>query len=549
MRSFFCTIIFSLFTLQSTNAQTPSFLWANNFGGDQDQYVQQLESDSEGNVFVAGRFSGQFITIGTEILYNSGYSDVDYIDDIFIAKYDQNGNVVWAKAFGGDDNDEIKKMVVDSSGNVLLLGYFYSTSVSFDNITLTNAENPYFMAKYDPNGNEIFVKNVGGISHPSCYDISIDEDSHFFITGISSETSISLGDTIIEGNGTFIANFFPNGDLIWAKKLPINDIILDPIGNSIYKAGYFYTPSISFEAVTLYNTVSNESTSDLYLAKFDFDGNLLWAKSSGGTGSDNFTKLTRDENGNLLIIASFKSPVITFGSSIVTNSNSNYDDAILLKYDTNGNELWAKSVSGSINDHMNDIATDSDGNIFIVGSFESDTLHLDTKIVTNVEMAVYNYKDIFIVKYNAAGSVLWAKNAGGMNSDFGSFITTNDYIYVSGNYNSDELQIGNFHLTNNSDFYNNIYLTQLDNSLGLVKPLSEVDQIFRIYPNPSTGTITIVTPSEVKEIMITDTFGKIIHQIKVSKSEYSFDLEKSGIYYITLVEEAVTSTRKIAVTK
>lgn len=150
-------------------------------------------------------------------------------------------------------------------------------------------------------------------------------------------------------------------------------------------------------------------------------GDYLWAKSFGGNGNDQVTDVSTDVNGNIYITGYFYSPVITFGSINLTNSQVITDpktpptsDVYIVKYDAAGNVLWAKSGGMGDIDYAYSTALDSYGNAYVTGKFSNSITFGSTQLVSKGSF------DIFIVKYDPAGNVLWAKSAAGTAGDHGN---------------------------------------------------------------------------------------------------------------------------------
>ncbi|MFH1005081.1 MAG: hypothetical protein V1781_06265, partial [Bacteroidota bacterium] len=179
---------------------------------------------------------------------------------------------------------------------------------------------------------------------------------------------------------TFLCSLLPflssAQSYLWAKSAggSSDDIALsvstDANGN-ILVAGYFDSPTIIFGSTTL----TNAGDYDMFLAKYDASGNVLWAKSAGGSDWDRASSVSTDANGNILVAGSFQSPTIIFGSTTLTKAGSdNYADMFLAKYDASGNVLWAKSAGGSSDDIALSVSTDANGNILVAGNFRSPTI-------------------------------------------------------------------------------------------------------------------------------------------------------------------------------
>jgi hypothetical protein len=132
----------------------------------------------------------------------------------------------------------------------------------------------------------------------------------------------------------------------------------------------------------------------------------LWAKSGNGStwSAQDFTNsVSTDVNGNVFATGQYYGSSITFGS--ITLIGAGGLDAFIIKYDANGNVLWAKSVGGIADDYGFSVSTDANGNVFVAGLFESPTITFGSIVLTNTSSA---NDDMFIVKYDSNGNVLWA---------------------------------------------------------------------------------------------------------------------------------------------
>jgi hypothetical protein len=173
---------------------------------------------------------------------------------------------------------------------------------------------------------------------------------------------------------------------------------------------------------------------------------VLWVKSAGNAYG---RMVTTDITDNLIVTGYFISPTISFGSIVLTNSGSvNSGDVFIVKYTPTGIVLWAKSVGGVGDDRPNSVATDTSGNIVVVGSFKSQNIILGSTTLTN--SVATNVNDLFILKYDSAGTFQWAKSPEGNGENNANSITTD----VDGNI----IVVGYFSIPNiifGSDILNN----------------------------------------------------------------------------------------------
>ena len=220
-------------------------LWAKNIAGTNKQigsgYIGIYEDN---NIYVSGGFDSASITIGSTTLTNSSASQDTF--DVFLAKYDSLGNPVWAKSFGGHDNDYLQAMTVTPAGNIYLWGTYYSRSLIIGHDTLSNSltyltytrSKPFF-AKFDSSGNDIWAEG-------------------------------------------------PNKEIN-----DISQLIYDSLEN-IYMTG-----SIDSSFVLGHDTFTDEGGLDIFLQKYDSSGHELWAKNAGSPNADEGFGITLDNCNNV----------------------------------------------------------------------------------------------------------------------------------------------------------------------------------------------------------------------------------------------------------
>ena len=327
---FLLSVVLVCFSLEM---YAQDFEWAKSAGGSSYDYGNSITTDAAGNVYATGAFQSSTIAFGAMTLTNNGGAD------IFIVKYDPSGNIVWAKSAGGSSSDGGYSITTDAAGNVYATGEFYSSTIAFGATTLTNnspnGSSDIFIVKYDPNGNVVWAKSAGGSS----------SDGGYLIT-------------------------------------------TDAAGN-VYATGYFSSSTIAFGATTL----TNNGYSDIFIVKYDPSGNIVWAKSAGGSSSDYGYSITTDAAGNVYATGNFGSPTIAFGATTLTNKTTTGTDIFIVKYDPSGNIVWAKSAGGSSSDGGYSITTDAAGNVYATGGFQSSTIAFGATTLTNNGVG-----DIFITK-------------------------------------------------------------------------------------------------------------------------------------------------------
>jgi len=384
-------------------------------------------------------------------------------------------NWQWAKASLGNEGFGTRT-ATDNNGNVYVSGYYYNP-ITFGNITLldTNGgEDNIYIVKYDPNGNVIWARQAGGpaSAYVQCNGIAVDNNNNVYITGsfynpyISFDTLTLYGPPLIYGNEVdfFVAKYDSAGHILWAKACQAdhqiigNSITADVIGN-VYITGYYISNAIGFDSVTLYS--ASPASGDIFIVKYDANGNVLWSETFGGSSADDGVGITTDANGYFYITGNFISPSITFGSFTLTNT-SNSADIFTAKFSQNGNVIWAKGSGGSPGpSYCTSISTDGHGNSFVTGYFYADSLSFDNITLSN---SSYGHTDYFIVKYDSSGNAIWAKNAINSDNDQSNSIVADTLgnSYMTGMYIDNHLTFGSCEIFNNGS--GNLYITKLDSS-------------------------------------------------------------------------------------
>lgn len=538
-RALLC-FIFTL-NISLSFGQAPNWQWAKNVAGGNIGSAGNMATDAGGNIYITGVFQGGSATLGSFTLTNTGGADM------WIAKFDLNGNVLWAKSAGGSAYDGGDGVVVDSAGNVYVEGITASPSVNFGPITLTNI-NTYavFLVKYDPNGNVLWVKSAGdnnAMNGGANGGIAIDTRGNVLITGYF-QTSITFGSTTLNGastDNTFIVKYDGAGNVLWAENPNGGgnigyDIATDTKGN-VYVTGYNYGTTITLGSYTI-NPIG---TANAYVFKLDEAGNVHWAKGFGGTGGVGLypgetigEAIAADANGNVYVTGYFTANSIPFGSSTITNTNitggGNQSDAyFVVKYDSSGNPQWADG-GGGLAECGNGIAFDANNNIYVDGYFSSDSITFGSYTFHNTHSGTGN-GNCFFVKYSDTGSVLWAYGAGGTvagNDQASGIVVDNGSIYVDGAFSSDSITFGGNTLVNATPGNYNTYIAKLS-SCGL---------------NVSTKTVSSACGDSTGKATATITNGTAPYRYLWTNGDKTAmaDSLPSGLYFVTVTDASGCST-------
>ncbi|OGU72986.1 MAG: hypothetical protein A2V93_00715 [Ignavibacteria bacterium RBG_16_34_14] len=171
-------IILQTFFQQGFYAQSlaPDFIWSKNFGGTGYDGSTDIAVDNSGNIIVTGFFDST-VTFGTTQLIPFGSAD------IFVAKFNSNGDVIWARSAGGFEFDRGYSVTVDDFDNIIVTGTFSGLAFFSPFEIQTNGNTDVFVAKYSPDGSVLWVKNYGDTGYEYGFDISVDNLNNILVTG------------------------------------------------------------------------------------------------------------------------------------------------------------------------------------------------------------------------------------------------------------------------------------------------------------------------------------------------------------------------------
>jgi hypothetical protein len=387
-------------------------LWARRMGGTGSDLVLSVDTDSSGNVIVVGIYNSNPLNIyaanGSTVsftLNNSGGNDT------FVVKYDSSGTPLWARRLGGTGSDRANSVSTDSSGNVIVAGWYTSSPLNIfaangSTVSFTLAISgslDAFIVKYDSSGTLLWARRMGGtgLLDDQANSVSTDSSGNVIVTGnyITSPFNIFAenGSTVLftltnsGSSDAFVVKYDPNGTPLWARRLGGIDnefatsVSTDSSGN-IVVAGYYISNPLNIYAAngsTVSLTLANvDVTNDVFVVKYDSSGTPLWARRLGGTGDDRTNSVSTDLSGNVIVTGNYTTGPFNIyaadGSTVsFTLANANSDgsnDAFVVKYDSSGRPLWARRIYGTGSEIANSVSTDSSGNIVVAGTYISNPL-------------------------------------------------------------------------------------------------------------------------------------------------------------------------------
>lgn len=551
MKKFYLIALLCFLIGSSISAQ--SFKWAKREGLYEYDYGYGMAHDNKGMVYVAGKYEQAANFSGTT-LPNKGNHD------IYVAQYDSMGNLKWIHTGGGPHGDYAHAMACNKTNAVYIAGEIEGfETVTFDDNTTTltpQGENDAFVAKYDLSGTLLWAKSAGGVGNDKAQGVSYDAAGNVYITGKFTKTA-SFGGTSITSAGAediFIAKYDANGNFLWVRSAggpgleEAQGMVCDADGNS-YICGRMSNGAM-FGSNTAH-TFHNTSFLDGFVAKYDKDGNALWVKTVGGDVDDDAWSIAQDEAGKIYITGEYNA-YAEFGGSTFALTSAGMADVFVACFDASGTPQWAKTMGGKLIDRARGI-TCSGSEVYITGQYGGTGAKFGSQTFDAADSS-----DVFVCGLDNTGNVKWTVVGGGaadayedLGFESGIAVTEdgNGSLYATGSL----LDGGSFGGTSLSPYaHTDMFITRLALSgaldhTGNGNGNSAITHMngkgsFLVYPNPGKGTFRVSVPKTMEQdyqINVYNSLGQLItnEAQKASVQESTITLQNKGMYFIKILSK------------
>lgn len=392
--------------------------WPQLLSGTTDETVADIASDADGNVVVVGTYDAQFLA-GSEALTAAGSGDG------FAVFLDAAGEVSWSVSFGSLGDDAASAVAFASNGDVIIAGRF-SDDLGLGSVT--GALSDLFAARFQPDGQLVWAKGLGGPGLDVVTSMAVDDNDNLILAGLIDGV-VNLGGSDLGAASTFtpfLLRLDGNGDHVWSRELP--STLLNPhvaaTGARVLVGGAVSGPTdFGGGPLTLFGS------SDVVIASLDANGVHVWSRSGGGPGQESLADIATDSNGRVVLVGSYADGAAFGGASLLgggapngfvvvydaagvhTRSLTLYgegtdspesvavgpndeivvggrftdtialgapgvfssgggDDGFLVSYDSAGTFQWAHVFGGADQDGTAAVAVDTSGNVACAGHFE-----------------------------------------------------------------------------------------------------------------------------------------------------------------------------------
>lgn len=460
--------------------------------------VLTISTDQYGNVYAAGDFEFNPLILGPYTLVNDSPSTSAF-GQMFLVKYDRNGNLQWAKNIGSPGAFPYD-IVSDSYGNIFIVGGYNAPHIVFGTTTFNSTSFlPTFFLKVNVNGNVSWAKSFLGLYGDDFSCVTIDQNDNPILGGNFSAPLIAFdSDTLtnVGGDNTFLTKYDSSGNVIWATcsqgsafTKPVS-VTTDPAGE-IFNTGIYHGTNAIFGSDTLWG---NDSTTYTFTAKYNSSGIPQWVRKGDGTQpysitADNEGSAYISEGCQINIDSVVHADTLMFDSFPIYFKEGSKDPMYFVKYDSDGNVVCGTSLTSG-GDDQNAIVDGGNGNIYIVGDFFETQFIVGNDTFIRDSMQGLVSENLFVAKYNC----------------------------------------------------------DIAEEISPVKEISN----FNIFPNPTNDLVIIYLNgnSSSKNLQLFNSLGQKLRTIKITREKTEIDVSNfsSGIYYIKIISsDGKSEVRKLVV--
>ena len=548
------TLFILLFSL-AFHSVAQNLVWAESIKGSAPVNALDIAVDNYGQSYILGTFMD---TVDVDPGIGISHFIAPYPQThTYIVKLDDSGNFLWGKQIrvtvGGQHHVSGKNLALDGSGGLIVAGTFKSTvdfdpSVGSSDLT-ANGGTDIFILKLDTAGSFQWVKHVGGVGNDVLSAMDLDNYGNILLAGsYSYATDFDPGvgtetrDATVDGElFTFKLNY--QGDFEWCHTIGTVGQMNDWFGIHADNFGNVYSVGRVAGNITILKLRTSS-------------GNLAFSKTitNPGNFANTISCVGTDLIGNIYVSGVFYSATDVDPGAGTFNLNAIGDgDIFVEKLDSTGNFSWVKQLGGVEYETAHSIATDSSGAVYLSGIFIGPT-DFDPGAGNNSLSAVgtQNYTDLYYLKLNSLGQLMWVHQIGGTGAEFDIKIAISPLgtLYVVGAHgDSCDFDPGVGSYVMDAGFTTDGFILKLSSTVTIPQ-VENIPKLILVYPNPSTGYTIVESKELIKKLEIVDVLGKQIFNIQPDNYLNKIELDlASGIYFVKVHSGGREIIEKLVINK
>ena len=449
--------------------------WSKSEAGSGFSNINDIEKTADGGYIAAGSFAGEL-----DINQDGEVDLVSYGDlDGLVSKFDKDGNVEWYTRVGDAKKDTFNGISITADGGYIVGGYQTTTNLR-DGLVI----------KLDASGNVEWQKNIAGTLYDEVKDVYALTTGDIVAVGRFKSTTISIDGNELTNSGNydgFVVCYAPDGTYKWSQGINgTNNIDVTSITETsqgiVVGANFLGTINVSG------NSIASTGSEDALLISYTLAGGYGWSQKIGGSSDESITDLTTDSEDNIIAVGRYSSNM-TLGEDSLTVNSTGYASGLQVKYSSTGTYIsnYTYGSTLSSDDELLSVTSTSDGGV-LFGGYYNGSVDFDGDGTTDFTGG--GYSSGIAVKLNDQGEYEWAKNVQSSSYDSVRGVAElEDGGYVlAGNYNGSLSSATDSNLLT-VDGYNDSFMLKFNN----VVTAPAVPQLQEIEAKNELKTFDIVT--------------------------------------------------------
>jgi len=532
------------------------FQWVKNFGGDQVDVGRAIACGPDGSIYVSSSFRSS-VNINT-LSGPISLTAVGTAYDVLNLKLNPAGDVIWAKAFGGDGNNVPSGITVDMDGNVVTTGHFTST-INFQTgagpavESTSNGSSDAFVHKLAADGSFLWARAFGGSGIVYSQQLTVDAENNILVTGFFRETAdfdFGPGVTSFTSagiNDCYISKISSSGDFLWAKafggeSLDVAYGVQVDLSNNIYLTGTFGQTADFDPGPSQFNATSAGS-GDVFLLQLDNNGNFIHVITYGSTSDDRAEAMCKNANGEIFISGRYFNTVDFNPPNQENQTAVGLGDMFIVKYTTNCLEQTPAQEATACGSYQWNSQTYNSSGTY---SYTSPGVNGECDTLYTLNLSITSFDNQITLNGNQLSSNLSGVNFQWLNCN-------NAFAPIAGATSATftPVQTGNYALqvsaSNCADTSNcvNVTITGIQ-SIG--------EQNLELFPNPTKDFLTIQFSEAIRSnghCKFYQISGSIIYEQSIPAHANQIQINTSdfpdGVYLVRVWDDIRIYTRKMII--
>lgn len=494
----FCVLAISAFA-------QPVIQWQRTFGGSGSDYGYEIQPTTDGGYVIVG------------LTYSSNSGDVGPTlgtGDYWVLKIDATGNIQWQRTMGGSDKDGGRAIQQTADGGYILGG---ETESDDGDVLGHHGNEDIWIVKLDATGNIEWQRALGGTGNDYFGSVQQTSDGGYFVCGTTGSVN---GD--VSGNhgvtDMWTVKLDSVGAVQWQKAL----------GGSQLDSGFdaIQTSDGGFAIAGQASSIDGDlfysnGDKDVWIVKLTAEGAIEWNKIFGGALAEYSSVIRQTSDGGYVVTAYTHS-----SNGDITNAHGSVD-AWVLKLSAAGVLEWQRTLGGTNVDVGGDIIQTDNGEYIVTGSTASN----DGDVTV-----LYGNTDVWVVKLEGSGNLVWQKTFGGSEYDLITSIEQTDddgFIFSSSSWSTDGDVMGSH---GNSE----CWVVKLSSGITTVDDVpAQESSALSVFPNPTSGLVKVSLDREAIPVqaVLSDVSGKVLYAKNID-SEGFLDVAdlSSGVYHLKVTD-------------